>query len=742
MVPETSPKLPLRDWLAGIRDTNASPFIGFQSLAIEPASGVTHAQIIEFLSWLGKLLPAQADHDVPVLQEEISGVSGSEVRWLRARYQLYPLYLETLHVVAERGVRKNGLPPGLALNKPNSWSVSFEIFQSSAVAYTLHEAEWRQFICNLVQDPQVSGGLAFNILEIPAVALAEGKLDIRPLVLHALDVDGTPCDRGNTRGQAAIANAFWQTFWATGALRAQRGRTFPVAFYPVDRTWPNEFAGLWHSRWVSLRRRLFGRTSLMAYMSEALTRAKALFFDLQCLRFVVDRSFEPQASGLSWADYRLYLYELNRTGFVDAYIGENADIFAKWKESEEQQKLPRQSWDEEEAAAVTKREDLTDLIVDAESCGSLVRINRVVPFAGCAFLSEVVNETERLKASGKIRDLSDTIVGATNSTFFLNFPEEYATLHSAMNDPVAALVENGHCHQIRTLRRAAFVMTSEGRPLITTDIGLKLECPALVFEGESVAATFFDRAHRPFSENQVGPLNFGAVVVGNSIVEIFEDMAAEVPANGWVIGDSEAFDHRIEPTQAAKIELRDPNTALPVSVRHAFAVGPLLVRRGEIVPFGESREEFAPIVTKEAPDFEEGAELPRTELPKALKHAPQRGVPPTRFPYDWNQTRAPRTAIGIRPDGTVLLVVVDGRARLPHSVGATLAELAVLMKNLGCTEAMNMDGGGSSVMFVNDKAAWEHQLSPDLRPGVVNLPSDLGGVERLLPVPLLVVKRS
>jgi hypothetical protein len=179
-----------------------------------------------------------------------------------------------------------------------------------------------------------------------------------------------------------------------------------------------------------------------------------------------------------------------------------------------------------------------------------------------------------------------------------------------------------------------------------------------------------------------------------------------------------------------------------VQIRHAFAVGPLLVQDGEIVPLGESKEEFLPIEVKESPSFDEGAELPRTVLPRAIRQAPRRGVPPTRFPYDWNLTRAPRTAIGIRADGSILLVVVDGRARLPHSVGATLAELATLMKNLGCRAAMNMDGGGSSVMFVNDPQSYERKLSPELQPGVVNLPSDLGGVERLLPVALVVAKRG
>lgn len=59
----------------------------------------------------------------------------------------------------------------------------------------------------------------------------------------------------------------------------------------------------------------------------------------------------------------------------------------------------------------------------------------------------------------------------------------------------------------------------------------------------------------------------------------------------------------------------------------------------------------------------------------------------------------PRTAAGIRGDGTLLLVVVDGRQ--PVSRGVDLEQLAALMVDLGAEEALNLDGGGSSSLFVS-----------------------------------------
>lgn len=74
-------------------------------------------------------------------------------------------------------------------------------------------------------------------------------------------------------------------------------------------------------------------------------------------------------------------------------------------------------------------------------------------------------------------------------------------------------------------------------------------------------------------------------------------------------------------------------------------------------------------------------------------------------------TRAPRTVAGIRADGALLLVVLDGR-RPGVSEGATLIEAAREVRALGAVEAMNLDGGGSSTMVVRDR--------------VMNSPSDPG----------------
>ncbi len=58
----------------------------------------------------------------------------------------------------------------------------------------------------------------------------------------------------------------------------------------------------------------------------------------------------------------------------------------------------------------------------------------------------------------------------------------------------------------------------------------------------------------------------------------------------------------------------------------------------------------------------------------------------------------PRTAAGYTADGRLILLVVDGRQQA--SRGVSLRELATLMDELGCVEALNLDGGGSSTIVV------------------------------------------
>ena len=77
----------------------------------------------------------------------------------------------------------------------------------------------------------------------------------------------------------------------------------------------------------------------------------------------------------------------------------------------------------------------------------------------------------------------------------------------------------------------------------------------------------------------------------------------------------------------------------------------------------------------------------------------------------------PRTAVGVKNDGTVVFYTIDGR-KSGHSIGASMAQVAQRMIELGCVTALCLDGGGSTTLTIT---------APDeTTASTANVPSDGG----------------
>lgn len=70
--------------------------------------------------------------------------------------------------------------------------------------------------------------------------------------------------------------------------------------------------------------------------------------------------------------------------------------------------------------------------------------------------------------------------------------------------------------------------------------------------------------------------------------------------------------------------------------------------------------------------------------------------------------RGPRSAMGVKSDGTVFFVTVDGRQSHRGMDGVTLYELADIMAALGARTAYNLDGGGSTTMVLRQEISHPH----------------------------------
>ena len=98
---------------------------------------------------------------------------------------------------------------------------------------------------------------------------------------------------------------------------------------------------------------------------------------------------------------------------------------------------------------------------------------------------------------------------------------------------------------------------------------------------------------------------------------------------------------------------------------------------------------------------------------------------PQRLPdMSFTHRRHPRTSVGITRE-SIIFITIDGRSE--QSAGMSLYETQEYLLGLGCTDALNLDGGGSTSMWIKEK-------------GIVNIPSDTRG-ERPVANALLILKK-
>ena len=124
----------------------------------------------------------------------------------------------------------------------------------------------------------------------------------------------------------------------------------------------------------------------------------------------------------------------------------------------------------------------------------------------------------------------------------------------------------------------------------------------------------------------------------------------------------------------------------------AIAAGPVLMKDGDIVvprETGDAMDDAANIAAMK----EEARTSPGTKV----------NYSSAQF-YD---KRHPRSVMGIDEDGWVYLAVIDGRSA-GNAAGTTIYETACICRLLGMSDAINLDGGGSSVLWTEDTGVLSH----------------------------------
>ncbi len=82
------------------------------------------------------------------------------------------------------------------------------------------------------------------------------------------------------------------------------------------------------------------------------------------------------------------------------------------------------------------------------------------------------------------------------------------------------------------------------------------------------------------------------------------------------------------------------------------------------------------------------------------------------YPDEYLSTRAPRTIIGAKADGTICLLTMDGRQADKNFYGTNQEEINAILEELEITEAYLLDGGGSSTFFIRENGKFVVKNSP------------------------------
>ena len=106
-------------------------------------------------------------------------------------------------------------------------------------------------------------------------------------------------------------------------------------------------------------------------------------------------------------------------------------------------------------------------------------------------------------------------------------------------------------------------------------------------------------------------------------------------------------------------------------------------------------------------------------------HLADNGNLPDYMSDSYLTTRAPRTIVGQKADGTVCLITMDGRQKSRNMFGTNQQEINAFMKNYGITDAVLLDGGGSSTFFIREGNKFVVKNSPS-DSGDPNSPRNVG----------------
>ena len=302
-----------------------------------------------------------------------------------------------------------------------------------------------------------------------------------------------------------------------------------------------------------------------------------------------------------------------------------------------------------------------------------------------AFWQELVRRNSVHIISGKLPETTIIPVGGlpgyltrmeenaamkVNASFFIMDRFDCATVYDHVGTPFGLCVKDGFVARPPLYNREALLVKNDGtvsvRNMDVTELEMEINGQVYTPGKNCTVYTRPQRMHTPADTNRA------LVVIGTRVAAVCSGRIP-IPTSGFVLC----------PREAAPVRPGDAVTYRGLEdVRFGIQVGNSILRDG--VKTQRFLSQFYNI-----------------------KHMEPVPYPPSLYPMDFRNARAARIALGADRDGRPMLLWAEGAAKFGYqpgkgSCGASLSEMAEICADVGMVNAVNLDGGGSAQILLNN----------------------------------------
>ena len=285
-----------------------------------------------------------------------------------------------------------------------------------------------------------------------------------------------------------------------------------------------------------------------------------------------------------------------------------------------------------------------------------------------------------------------------NANFFIMDPIDCATIYDQVGRPFGLCVRKGVVTNPPLFEREALLVKKDGSVSVQpVDLkALEIEINGVLYKhGEN--ATIYTRPERKKTPRIDGNC---IVVVGNHVVDVKENGPVDIPASGFVIcANKESF---VAPrTLADGTKMKECPFCETMTTYVDVKSGDEVIYHGlEDIAFGL---QVGNSIMRDGVKTNEF--ISRFYDIHKFERVP---FPPSLYPMDFEGARAARIALGADKDGKPVVFWAEGKGKISYtpgqdSTGASLSEMADIAEEIGLYNAINLDGGGSAQILLDNK---------------------------------------